>query len=318
MALPYLTDITTFCQTRVEPNIKENILKSNPLMFRLIKNQEDWSGGTYYDLPIWYAKNTNAQAYQDGVTLKISHIEQSTRLQFPRAKYNVAITLYGSEFDANQGKAKVLGLVAEKVDNAIANLKDVMGTDLFAATGGALGDTKIEGLGNVCGDSLVRWGNVITSDFASWLPNGATGYDNKTTTLTKEVLDKAVYKCTIDGSTKPTLMVTTADIYAGIEATWLQGQVQYNEPDLAEVGFANIRVKGMTAVMDTHCPAYAVYLINEKNLWLTVSPKMDFKFIDFEYKIDADYMVAHIRWYGNLIGNHRASQGLLSAITTIA
>jgi hypothetical protein len=318
MALPYLTDITTFCRTVVEPNIKDNILKSNPLMFRLIKNQRDWVGGTYYDVPIWTTANSNAQSYQDGVALKTAHVDQATRAQFPRSKYNVAIMLYGSEFDANMGKGKVLNLVAEKTDKAIADLKDKMGTDLFSSNPGAIGDSKLEGLLNVTGDSLVKWGNVATADFTSWLPNGGYGYDLGTTALTESVLNKAFYKATIDNSTKPTIMVTTSDLFAQIEATWLQGKAQYLDPQLAEAGFDQIRVKGMTTVWDSHCPSASLFMLNEKALWLGVSPSMDFKFIDFEYKIDADYMIAHIRWYGNLIGNHRASQVRFSALTSVA
>jgi hypothetical protein len=316
MALPYLTDITTFCQTVVAPNITETILKSSALLFRLYKNKKDFSGGTFQDYPIWISKNTNAQAYTNGGTLKTAVVDQSTRLQFGRAMYNTAIVLYGSDFDANQGKGRVLNLVSEKSDKAIADMKDLIATDLFAAKGGT-GDSKLEGLGNVVGDSTVSWGKIASADYSSWLPNGGYGYDNKTTTLTKLVLNKAFNACKVDED-KPTLMVTTDDIYANIEATWLQGQAQYLDPDMAKAGFAQIRYKGMVVLTDSHITSGGLYLLNEKHLWFAVSPKMNFKFIDFEEKIDQDLAIAHVRWYGNLAGDKRQAQGYMSAITAVS
>jgi hypothetical protein len=88
-----INQISSFCQSYVVPKIVDNVLKSNALAYILFQKAKKWVGGTYFECPIKFAANSNAEAYTAGETLTIATVEQVTKAQYPAAQYNCAIAL---------------------------------------------------------------------------------------------------------------------------------------------------------------------------------------------------------------------------------
>lgn len=310
-----IDQISTVVNTKVMPLVSDNIYKSSAFIARLRKNAKKWTGGNYFETPIRYAKNSNAQWYSGAGQLTIAQVEELTKARFSPKQLNVAITLTGLEMAINQGPEKILDLVKEKMVGAEEAAIDLMSTALFGTGAGS----SIEGLGLVCAATGTAYGGILDTDVTggTWLCNGGAGPDTTTTGLTREVLGKAFNKCKIDAD-KPSLIVTTDDIYAGISAVLLEPNMRYTDAKMAEAGFESFRYRGADVITDSHCGSGDLYLINEKHLFLAPFSGMDFKFIPWQDVRDYDTATAHIRWYGNLICDNRYKQGAFTGITSVA
>jgi len=319
MALTY-DQINSFCQTLVIPKIINNIYLSSALAYRLLRKPKKWTGGPKYEVPISFAKNTNAEAYAGTTQLTVAQVEEVTKTSFSPRQYNVAVKLTGIELAENQGGPKVLNLVKEKMQLAESSLKDLFGTDIIADQAGV----KLDGFGLIMKATGSTYGDLAPADVTTWESSSGSagkygGPDSSTTSLTKLVLQKHYNSCKVDND-KPTLLVTTDDIFAGIESTIIMPLMRYSDPKMAQLGFDNFKYKSCVVITDSHVAAGDLYMLNENHLYFAVFPNMNFKFIPFSKGIphDYDFQVAHIRWYGNLICDQRWSCGWMSAITGVA
>jgi len=310
-----INQISSVVNTKVMPFFTDNVYKSSAFLARLKKNSKKWDGGNYYEVPIAYAKNSNAMWYTGAGQLTIAQVEELTKARFSPKQMNTAITLTGLEMEENKGPEKILDLVKTKIQLAEQAAIDLMSTALFGSGAG----NSIEGLGLVEAATGTSYGGILDTDVAAgtWLCNGGSGPDTTTTALTRNALDALFNKCKIDQD-KPTLIVTTDDIYAGIAATFLEPQMRYQDAKLAEMGFESFRYRGADVITDSHCGSGDLHMINEKHLWLAPFSGMDFKFIPWQDIRDYDTYTAHVRWYGNLICDNRYKQGVMTAISTFS
>ena len=317
MALTF-DEINTFCRSNVVPKIVNNVIQSNAVVYRLFKKARKWNGGTYHETPIFWEANPNAESYAGATQLSTAVNDEVTKTQFAPRQYNVAVKLTGIELAENKGDAKVLDLVKEKMKIAETSLKNLFGTHLFTAQTG----TNIDALPDTCAALTAAYGGIDPADVTTWESSaGSTGKgggpDSATTSLTRTALNKHFNACKIDED-KPTLLATTDDIMAGIEATFVQPNMRYVDKDLARLGFESFKYKSCDVVTSSKISAGDLWMLNENHLYFAIFPGMNFKFIPFATPVDYDYKVSHIRWYGNLICDSRWSQGWMSAITGVA
>ena len=313
-----IDQISSFCQTQVVPKIVDNVMKSNALAYTLFKKAKKWVGGTFFECPIWFAKNTNAESFVDGASLTIGKVEEVTKAQYPAARYNVAIVLEGLDLAKNKGTPAVLNLVKEKTNQAELALKDLFGTDIIAdfATG------KLYGLGAICKTGTTSLGGISSGDVATWksssgLNGQAGGPDATTTALTQIILDQQYTSCKID-SDQPDLLITTDAIWSGIVNKYIAPNMRYTDGKMADLGFENFKYRQAMAYTDSHVAAGDLYFLNTRHLGFAIFPDMNFKFIPFDMAVNSDVRVAHIRWYGTLWCDSRRLQGWMSEIATFA
>jgi len=313
-----IDQISSFCQTQVIPKIVENVMKSNALAYTLFKKAKKWVGGTYYECPIWFAKNANAESFVDGASLTINKVEEATKAQYPAARYNCAIALEGLDLAKNKGTPAVLNLVKEKTTHAELSLKDLFGTDIIAdfASG------KMYGLGAICKTGTTTLGGISSGDVATWKSssglNGMSGGPDATTTaLTKAILDTHYNSCKIDND-QADLLITTDAIWSGIMTTYIQPLMMYTDPKMAQLGFDNFKYRHAMAYTDSHVATGDLYFLNTEHFGLAIFPDMNFKFIPFDMAVNSDVRVAHIRWYGTMWCDSRRHQAWASELATFA
>ncbi len=313
-----INQISSFCQTHVVPKLVDNVYDSSALANILFKKAKKWPGGTYFEVPIQYAKNSNAESFGAAASLTIGKVEEVTKAQFSAHRYNCAIALEGLDLAMNSGSAKVLNLVNQKMKLAEKALIDLFGTDII----GSHSTNDIYGLTDICAAGASTLGGVASGDASEWLSSSgslgrANGPDSSTTSLTRLVLDKQFNSCKLDND-KPDLLITTDAIWSGISATFLQPNMRYTNGKMADLGFENFKYRTAYAYTDDHVGAGDLYFLNTEHLYFAVFSSMNFKFIPWDKATNSDVHIAHIRWYGGLICDERRKQGWMSAITGVA
>ena len=313
MALPY-SEINSLCQNYIMPVLVDNIFKATPVTKRFWGKSAKWRGGPQIQAPIEYAKNTNAISYAGAGILTVAGVEIATKAALPPRQYNVAINITGIDEEENKGDAQIIDLVKAKMSNAETSIKDLFGDHFFATQT----STNLDGVGGIfAAASGTPYAGIDTADFAGWKSNGGNGKATVGGNLTLAALTTEFNRCRND-TDKPTLMVTTDAIWAGIEQTWYIGKMKYEDKETANQGFENISIHGVPLVTDSKCPSQMMYLFNEKYLKIYVMPGMNLKFIPFQYPTNYDYKIAHIRWYGNLLCTNLARQGQMITISGVA
>ena len=318
MSLPY-DDINTACREYIIPEMRNNIFESNVLAWRLLKNPKKWKGGTYFEVPVQVAKNTNAMFYEAGGTLTKSHTAEFTKARWAPAMANAAINLYGIELSENKySGTKVFDLVKEKVAAAEDALKDKFCQSLISGTGSTdiIGFTGISGL--TTGSS---YAGISPSDATKWKVSGITagraGWRDATlSTLGPQAFAKLYMACSIDAD-QPTDIVTTQDIWAGIYGKVIEVNHRYSDEKMAQLGFTNVKYNNATISWSTYLAAKHMYAFSTKHLYFAVFPDMNFKFIPFRESETADVVKADVRWYGNLVCDARWSFGMQTKVATI-
>ena len=311
-----INELNTFCKETVVPKLVDNIYLSSAVAYRLLKKPKKFTGSSF-DVPISYAKNTNAEFYGDAATLTVSALDEVTKARYSAVRANAGISIEGLELALNTGDGKVLDIVKEKAKLAEAGLKDLFGTNLFNTTQ----SNSITGLHTIMAAGASTLGGVASGDAAEWLSSSGTlgnanGPDSSTTALTKLALNKQFNSCKIDEE-KPTLMVTTDDIWAGISNIYLEPNMRYTDGGMAQVGFENFKYRGAVVVTDSHCSTGDLFFLNEKYLYMAIVPGYNFKFIPWDSATTSDVRTAHIRWYGQLICESRRLQGWMSTISSV-
>ena len=314
MALPFNT-LDSFIRTNVMPVLVDNIFKSNIVMLRFFKNAAKWRGGTKIEAEIEYGKNTNAESYSGSTVLTANEVEIATKASLPPRQYNNAIVITGIEWEENKGDdPKIIDIVKAKMKNAEKSLKDLFGTHFFATQTG----TNLDGVGGVfAATGGTAYAGINPTDFAGWKSNGGNGPKDVSGNLTRTIFDTEWNNCKVD-TDKPTLIVTTDALWAGISNTYIEANKRYEDKKLANIGFENITWHGTPMVTDSHNPSESIYLFNEKYLKVHVMPGMNFKWIPWQYPTTQDIKIGHIRWYGNLLCTNLARQGQLINVSGVA
>ena len=315
-----ITDIIAFTETHIVPKLVDNVLNSNVLLYKLMgQKSKRWPGGRMYETEVQWQLNPNAAAYTTNGTMNIATGEEFTRSQTDPVQYNVGICLEGIDMAINKGAHQIVGLVSKKMKSAEQALKDLFGTHLFNTTQA----NAILGLHTLCAASGgYTYGGLAFADVAEWCSSSGTlgranGPDSTTNALTKAILDTHYNSVKLDND-HPDLLVTTDAIWSGIMTTYLMPNMRYTDTKMGDLGFENFKYRKAYAYGDDKVAANDLWLLNSNHLYFAIFPSHNFKFIPWAYESSVkDRMVAHIRWYGNLICDEPRKQGWMSAISSV-
>lgn len=306
MALTY-GELSSITQKLYLPKLVDNIFDSNTLMQRWKKkNYKSESGGTSIMQPLLYATTSAGGWYSGTDTLDTSANDQITAAEFSRAHIYGNITIAHTDELQNTGDAQIIDFVRAKVQAAEMTMSDSMGTGLFN-TGT---DTKaIIGLG-LAVDSAGTYGGISRTTSTWW----AADEDSSTTVLTMAAMQAAYGDVTV-GNDKPTCGVTTQDIHDSY-MNLLTPQQRFVDDETAKGGFTNILFNGMPIMVDSHCTASNLFMLNEKYIQLLYHPKDNFRFSPFIAPVDQAVTTAKVFWAGQLVCSNCRMQAKLNALTS--
>jgi hypothetical protein len=306
MALTY-GELSATTQKFYVPRLVDNIFNSNVLLQRWRKKDQykAESGGTSIMQPLMYATTTSSGWYSGTDTLLTTANDQITSAEFTRASIYANITIAHTDELQNGGDSQIIDFVKSKVQAAEMTLADSMGTAMFNAGT----DTKaIVGL-RLAVDSAGTYGGISRTT-STW---HAAQEDSTSTTLSMSLMQGIFGDCTV-GNDKPTVIVTTQDLY-DIYMGMLTPMQRFQDEDTAKGGFTNIMFNGVPVVVDSHCTAAHMFFLNEKYFTLFYNTKDNFRFEPFIKPVDQAVACAKVFWSGQMVTSNCRMQGKLAAIT---
>lgn len=306
MGLTY-NELSSVTQKLFMPKLIDNIFANNALLHRMKSKgaYEKIDGGASYAIPLLYAENAGGGWYSGADDLNVVGTDQITHANFDFKTISKPIVITGTEKIQNSGKSKIIDLVDSKIQAAEASLSKDLGTAMFAASTAAKSFPGFVAMTAVTG----TYGEIDKATNSWWQGQ----VDSTSTVMTASGAFRSLVGDCTNGADKPTVAVTTQDIYNDIQNS-IAAQQRYVDTKMAAVGFENISVDGVTVIVDNHVLDGYCFLINEKFTKFVVQKQRDFKFTGFEQPINQDLDIAKIFWMGSLVCSRPGYNGAFTAI----
>ena len=321
MALDY-DNLSALTKDKYIPLLVDNIFDSNILTHRMLRKSKAAASGNKVLQPLEYGKADAKGFYSGYDVLDTSPTEVFTDAVYEWTQAYVSISISGKEEALNDGPERVIDLLEAKVKNAEKSLKDLFGTTLFGSnTATASG---FVGLGAFVDSAAgVEIGGITPgTDYTWWKAQeqaaGSSDFDVVRTSSGDNSIGRELRKmygaCSV-GSDTPSIAVTTQIVFDAYEES-LSAQKRFgaSSKSLADAGFQNLMYRNMPIVVDDHCNAGELYMLNEKYLQFRHHRKRNFKFEGFQKPVNQDASVAKILWLGALTCSNRSRQGKITGL----
>lgn len=246
------------------PDLIDNFFKSNPLFARMLaRNNVKLDGGYFVRQNLIYA-GVGGGSHATGTPYDTSLKQWMTYLLFPWVELYAPLAMDEAEEARNQGAAAVVdyALSLEKV--AELTLFDTFGTQLFAASPGAIDMnslvTCIPGY-----NTGVTYGGIVADTSAQGTaiaPN--SGNVNTVGGAFSWDLMQTAYGAATYGSEEPDLIITTQALYNKMLLRAIPAQ-RWRSEDLKKVfGAEGLGFNRADIMVDQHCAAGYVFFLNTK------------------------------------------------------
>ena len=303
-----LTDqLTSITRNYIQPKMYDNIFDSNPLLakFKSSGRYVSQNGGTTIDIPLNYAQTSSSGWFSGSDTLTTADNENITRASYNWKSAYAAITVAEEDKLKNAGELGVIKLLASKAMIAEKTLDDRIGTGLLSDGTTA---KSIVGLRDIVATDQTVGG--ISQSTSSWW---ASNVDSTTTTLSISAMNTQFQNATI-GADSPDMCVTTRAVY-NLFYNLLQPQQRFLDKDMAKAGFTSLMFNSAPIVIDSHCPASHLFMLNMKYLGLYYHPERNMSATEYQKPINQEVLTSRILWMGSLTSSNNRMHALLSGIT---
>jgi hypothetical protein len=297
-------NISAITQELYMKKLVDNVFDSNALFQRWRKGNVDiQDGGTKIVQPLLYAKSTAVGWYSGADTFTTSSNVKRTAAEFEWKQSQASITITGIDEIKNNGTAAIIKHVEAEVKTAELTLADYLGTAIFND-----GTTPKSLLGlRLMIAATGTYGGIAKGTYSWWQGNVSTE-----TVLTLPLMQALHGDAKVDGD-QPTVWVTTQDIFDDY-ANLLQPQQRFQDSKTADGGFENLLYKGKPIIVDSHCPDYHMFALNEKYISFVIAKSRNFRFDPFIKTVNQDASVAHIYFAGALVCSNPRMQAMFTSI----
>jgi len=273
--------VTTVTQDHYIPKVVDTVLSGNVITMRLLNNAESWSGEKII-VPIKVTSSSANGSFNPYDVFDTTRNDTRVKMEFgPRAAYQ-SVTISGLEEAVNKGKEKVLDLVRTEMESAEQDFADILGDQMYS-DGTGNGGADIDGLIAAVDDSsnVDSYGGLSRTTYTTIQSYYVDLAGALTLTALATLIDATTY-----GTDRPTLIVTTIDVWSDYEAL-LQPTIRMNLDAVGlpmvtkstpkggadrggnlkgDVGFAALMFRGIPIVADQKCPSGNMWALNEKYL----------------------------------------------------
>jgi hypothetical protein len=306
MALFDWGELTNITRRYIIPELQDAIFKSNPLFLHLYqRGRAIVDGGTRIEEPVLIDAPV-AEAYSRYQTATLTPKELTINLKLDWKFYRVNIPVDGPAEVINAGQQRVMDYISVLMQAAELKLRDLLGTDLFAATQDA---KKIDTL-QIAIDSSGTYAEIDRSVYSAWAANEM---DAAGAAPSRSLFQEMYGKCT-QGTTSPDLIVTTQRIF---DQLWeiTAAQQRYDQGDEFTIGAPYIRHNRARIMVDSHCPAGHAYFINTDFVVLKMLQGRNFYFSGWMPSTTQDARVAYIYWAGNVVVQNPRFMGKITGMS---
>ena len=291
----------------------DNVTNGNvALKYMNMKGKKLLSGGDTIVKELLYAVG-NGGSYSEADTMKTSKPEGISAAEYNWKQEYATITITGTDKLRNSGPEKMQSLLEARMKQAEITMSNRMGA-LIYGDGTGNGGKDILGfealisiapttgvLGGINRASNSFWRNKVNASVGSFATNGLSAMGSMVRQLTR-------------GVDKPHVIFTGDTVWGYLENV-ASGKAQFNNPQLADLGFHALKVQGIDVIYDPQCTADRMYFVNLDYISLDVHKERDMITTDFVTPADSDVSVAKVLWAGQLTASNCALQGVLAGFS---
>jgi len=314
MALAFDSLATTTLQL-VRPRIADNVFLANAAGFWFLANGrvKIEGGGTQIEEPLEYAKNDTARSYSGWGKLNVKATDEFTSAVYSWKQFAGSVSISGLEGEVkNSGAQAQFNLLRRKIVNLEMSLKEFFNEMLLGDAAAKAADDFL-GLDNLVEDvASGAQGTVggINRQLYPWWEN-QVDLAVPTASLTSR-LRSFVNTCS-KGIARPDLLLSTQALYEAYEDQNAGKQI-IRDNKLLDVGFENLRFKGITWMWDELVLNNHLYVLNSDFINVTIHRNRNFAMTPFQKPIDQDGKIAQILTAGNMTLNNSRHQGVMTFI----
>jgi len=304
MAVPY-SEINSITQKYFVPKLVDNIFNSNALWQRGRKKfYNSLDGGTSIMEPVAYAATSASGWYSGSESLDISANDQVTSAEHAWKQIYASVLINRLDELKNSGKSQVVDFVKSKIQLAEKTIADNLGTAMF---NDGTDSKALVGLRSAVSSGRT-YGGIDSSTYSWW----DAQVDASTTVLSLPALQALYGDCSIDND-KPTVGILTQDLYDDIWGLYQPAQ-RFTSEDTAKGGFTNLLFNGIPMIVDSHCPAGYLYMLNEDYMSIKYHKDENFRTTPFERPVNQNVSYMKIFWTGAFTINNPRMQGVMTSI----
>lgn len=300
------------------PTMVDNIMNNERLFMYfqqkgLIKEEV---GGTSIVRPLLINKNDTVGSYSDFDVLNRSQQDPLSAAEFAWKQVYGSLSFSGFEQFQNQGKSKIVSLLAARTKQLEISF-GLYYTDKLYADGSGNGGKDIGGLALYV-ENGAAWsvcGGIDSNTWAFWRNQWTGSAGSFRTSKNGLNLMRTMYnKCTRGNST-PKLIITTQDLFEGYEAE-LDNQLRLLSTADNDLGFPTLMYKGTPVTWCEKMPAGTMYFLNPEFMDLTIGKGRNMSIGELQKASSQDAWYADVFMILNMTISNRARQGVIDGFTS--
>lgn len=313
--------LSTTLQHR-EKNLADNILNNVSLLERMNNVKEGKvravSGGATLLHPMNLIASTTGGWYSGYDELALSPQDGITAAEFAWKQAYWTLQISGLEMLQNSGPDAVIDLLAGKVENAEAAMKNLMAIGIYSNGTGAGGkqigglqllvsDTGLGTVGGISASTYSNWQNYVYSFAANSQVAGPT---------TIQSAFQAAILNTSRNSDQPDIAVAD-NIYYQYFWSSMTAIQRVTDERTASAGFKNLDFAGVPVIFDGGlsgaAPSSHAYFLNTDYLNLQYHRDANMKWLKDRVPVNQDALARICTWAGNLTTSGRRYQAVVTA-----
>ena len=326
------SSFTTFLTSTLQKyrrTLQENLMGQQALFWQLKQRGfvTEEKGGRSIVVPLMYGTNDTVASYQGYDLLDVTPQAGITAAEYDWKYIAGSVTISGQEEFENSGdKERIFNLLEAKIKQLEISMKLELNSQLFADGSGNSGK-NITGLGTAVQDGTTwdTYGGIDSSDADNswwrnqWFADAGTDFLTEDGTSVNGMSQmRAMFNdCTVSNE-KPTLIVTTSDLYEQYEAHVEGSKLRTQNTKMADAGFINQEFKGVPMIFDEDMDADEMLFLNSDYLKFVIGKGRNFVNTPFVKPENQDAKVSHVLFTGNVVTSKRDVHGRITSFTATA
>ena len=301
------------------PKLEDNVFGAKVLLW-ILKSAgviRDVAGGSHIVKPLIYAASSNVGSYEDDDVFATAANAGISAAEFPWKQYYGLVHFTGIELAKNSGQQALLDLMRSRMQQVELSIADGINAMLWK-DGAGNGGKDFMGLGGIISaadPSVGDLGGLDRTANAWWQAKVKAATTGNSLTLA----DMAnIYNTTSEGNDHPDYAVTTQTGFEAYEAL-LTGVIRYEDVEMGDSGFQNLKYKGVPIAFDDDCEGGATTIYQESPMWFLNTKYLElsklagkwFSPSELLQPTNQDAFYKHLVCYGNLTVSNASRQGVL-------
>jgi len=332
------TFVTSITQDRFIPRVIDNVLDSNVLTMRLMRNQRTWNGGHQIVQPVNLEAYSQLGSYSGFDVLSTTHQNTRQTATFNPSQMYVSMSISGIQKATNSGDAAVVDLIATEMEQRMKDLKNEFGNQVYS-DGTGNGGKDILGILAAIDDatSVASYGGISRSTYTNWKATRTA----QSGSLSLADLAADFDAAEVNGEV-PTLIVTTPSVFSIYEALLTptvshqfsmndfrmssDGMARVGGAVAANQGFRALTFRGIPVVSDPKCTSGNIFFINENHLFFMRLPqptgftveseREGFGWTGWKEPVNQDAVTGRLQWYGQLLSDSPRTMSRRTGVTS--